>query len=54
MANEISDTEYISSRVSISAGGSTEGLKALNGAKSKVWKHFGFVTSEAGMTLSKT
>ena len=45
---------YVSGRVSSSAGGSTEGLKAPNGAKSKVWKHFGFVTNEAGMTLSKT
>ena len=44
MANEISDTESIAS----SGGSATEHLKAPSGAKSKVWKYFGFTTNEAG------
>ena len=54
MANEISDTKSDTSSASSSAGSTTEHLKAPSGAKSKVWKYFGFTTNESGMIVSKT
>ena len=57
MANEISDMESISSSASStsgSAGSTTEYLKPLSGAKSKVWRYFRFETNEAGVIMNKT
>ena len=54
MANEISDTESLTSSASSSAGSATERLKAPRGAKSKVWKYFGFTMNESGAIVSKT
>ena len=54
MANEISDTESVTSSASSSAGSATERLKAPRGAKSKVWKYFGFTMNESGAIVSKT
>ena len=54
MANEISDTESVTSSASSSAGSATERLKAPSRAKSKVWKYFVFTTNESGTIVSKT
>ena len=54
MANEISDTKSDTSSASSSAGSITEHLKVPSGAKSKVWKYFGFTTNESGTIVSKT
>ena len=53
MANKISDTESVTSSAS-SGGSATEYLKAPSGAKSKVWKYFGFTMNESGAIVSKT
>ena len=52
--NKISDTKFVNSSTSSSAGSSTEHLKAPTGAKSKASKYFGFATNEAGEIMSKT
>ena len=54
MANKISDTESVTSSASSSAGSATERLKAPSGAKSKVWKYFGFTMNKPGAIVSKT
>ena len=54
MENQIIDAELVNSSMSNSMGSSVEHLKAPTIAKSKVWKHFGLVTNEAGVILSKT
>ena len=53
MVNRVSDTKSVTSSAS-SGEGATEHLKAPTGAKSKVWKYFGFTTNEAGTIVSKT
>ena len=53
MEHEASDTESITSSASGSTSASTEVLKPLPGAKSKVWKYFGFVANESGAIVSK-
>ena len=54
MAIKISDTESVSSSESSSTSSATDRLKAPAGAKSKVWKYFGFATNEAGIIVNKT
>ena len=54
MANEISDTESVTSSASSNGGSATKRLKAPSGAKSKVWKYFGFTTNKSGVIVSKT
>ena len=53
MEHEASDTESITSSTSGSTSASTEVLKPLPGAKSKVWKYFRFVAKESGAIVSK-
>ena len=49
-----SDTESTNSSTSNSTDSSTEHLKAPTGAKSKVWKYFGFAMNETGTIVNKT
>ena len=53
MANKLSDAESADSIENSSAGNSTDRLRLPTGAKSKVWKYFGFATNEAGIVVSK-
>ena len=54
MTNETSDTDSTNSNVSgsVSGGSSTKCLKALTGAKSKMWKYFRFAMNETGAIVN--
>ena len=53
MLKQISDAELVNSNTSSSTGSSTEHLKAPTRPEYKVWKHFGFVTNEAGVIVRR-